>query len=335
MKEKDSKRRSRGQTTGRTVSTRDTFDSIHGYNRFDSTQYLSDFRRQTDYQFDIDSIMKKCSSVVWRFFERLEENNRCVAVLCKLCETQYKYFGNTTNLRAHLINKHPIQWELSHNGTLDESHFKIEDDDTNQSSSTPKRRKYTPRARKDKNVDVLENTDSDIEREEGNEATINLVRQMHAGNTDEEWLEEDPYQITHIETYEPKRKKMKYRKIKREVASPTGLPGFYVAPKAEKTVIYEDTQKKDEYSVFGEYVANKLRKFKTPRTRGNLQQLITTILWQAEYGLYDNADAVKRVLMYSIQAPEPEPAATVDFETQIQVQEEVVEHREDPIQSNE
>lgn len=96
--------------------------------------------------------MKKCSSVVWRFFERLEENNRCVAVLCKLCETQYKYFGNTTNLRAHLINKHPIQWELSHNGTLDESHFKIEDDDTNQSSSTPKRRKYTPRARKDKNV---------------------------------------------------------------------------------------------------------------------------------------------------------------------------------------
>ncbi|XP_035453133.1 uncharacterized protein LOC118278152 isoform X2 [Spodoptera frugiperda] len=279
--------------------------------------------------------MKKCSSVVWRFFERLEENNRCVAVLCKLCETQYKYFGNTTNLRAHLINKHPIQWELSHNGTLDESHFKIEDDDTNQSSSTPKRRKYTPRARKDKNVDVLENTDSDIEREEGNEATINLVRQMHAGNTDEEWLEEDPYQITHIETYEPKRKKMKYRKIKREVASPTGLPGFYVAPKAEKTVIYEDTQKKDEYSVFGEYVANKLRKFKTPRTRGNLQQLITTILWQAEYGLYDNADAVKRVLMYSIQAPEPEPAATVDFETQIQVQEEVVEHREDPIQSNE
>ncbi|KAJ8711901.1 hypothetical protein PYW08_008855 [Mythimna loreyi] len=308
--------------------------------------------------------MKKCSSVVWRFFERIEENKRCVSVLCKLCETQYKYFGNTTNLRAHLINKHPIQWELSQNGTLDESHFRIEDDDTNQSSSTPKRRKYTPRARKDKNVrysvsvnkedsagmgampkieiqrvDVLENTDSDVDRDEGNDATINLVRQMHAGNTDEEWLEDDPYQITHIETYEPKRKKMKYRKIKREVASPTGLPGFYVAPKAEKTVIYEDSQKKDEYSVFGEYVANKLRKFKTPRTRGNLQQLITTILWQAEYGLYDNADAVKRVLMYSIQnpEPEPEPSVTVDFETQMQTvhTEEIVEHREDPIQNSE
>lgn len=161
---------------------------------------------------------------------------------------------------------------------------------------------------------------------------------MHAGgNTDEEWLEEDPYQITHIETYEPKRKKMKYRKIKREVASPTGLPGFYVAPKAEKTLIFEDSQNKDEYSVFGEYVANKLRKFKTPRTRGNLQQLITTILWQAEYGLYDNADAVKRVLMYSVQAPEPEPSVSVDFETQIQTvqAEEIIEHREeDPIQSN-
>uniref|UniRef100_A0A2A4JR82 BED-type domain-containing protein n=1 Tax=Heliothis virescens TaxID=7102 RepID=A0A2A4JR82_HELVI len=282
--------------------------------------------------------MKKCSSVVWRFFERIEENKRCVAVLCKLCETQYKFFGNTTNLRAHLINKHPIQWELSQNGTLDESHFRIEDDDTNQSSS-PKRKKYTPRARKDQNVDILENTDSDIEQE-GGQATINLVQQMHgAGNSDEEWLEEDPYQITHIETYEPKRKKMKYRKIKREVASPTGLPGFYVAPKAEKTVIYDDSHKKDEYSIFGEYVANKLRKFKTPRTRGNLQQLITTILWQAEYGLYDNADAVKRVLMYSIQASEPEPTLNVDMESQIQTvqveAEEIIEHREDPIQSNE
>ncbi|XP_021183284.3 uncharacterized protein LOC110371384 isoform X2 [Helicoverpa armigera] len=281
--------------------------------------------------------MKKCSSVVWRFFERIEENKRCVAVLCKLCESQYKYFGNTTNLRAHLINKHPIQWELSQNGTLDESHFRIEDDDTNP-SSTPKRKKYTPRPRKDQNVDILENTDSDVDQE-GNEATINLVQQMHAVASDEEWLEEDPYQITHIETYEPKRKKMKYRKIKREVASPTGLPGFYVAPKAEKTVIFDDSHKKDEYSIFGEYVANKLRKFKSPRTRGNLQQLITTILWQAEYGLYDDAEAVKRVLMYSIQAPEPEPALNVDMQSQlqtVQVQaEEVIEHSEDPIQSNE
>lgn len=162
---------------------------------------------------------------------------------------------------------------------------------------------------------------------------------MHAAASDEEWLEEDPYQITHIETYEPKRKKMKYRKIKREVASPTGLPGFYVAPKAEKTVIFDDSHKKDEYSIFGEYVANKLRKFKSPRTRGNLQQLITTILWQAEYGLYDDAEAVKRVLMYSIQAPEPEPALNVDMQSQlqtVQVQaEEVIEHSEDPIQSNE
>ncbi|XP_026735641.1 uncharacterized protein LOC113499374 isoform X2 [Trichoplusia ni] len=280
--------------------------------------------------------MKKCSSVVWRFFERIDDSQRCVAVVCKLCETQYKYYGNTTNLRAHLINKHPIQWELSQNGTLDDTHFRIEEDDSKQSTPN-KRRKFTPRGLKDKNVDVLENTDSDIDREDGNDSTINLVRQMHAGgNTDEEWLEDDPYQITHIETYEPKRKKMKYRKIKREVASPTGLPGFYVAPK-EKKVVYEDPQKHDEYSVFGEYVANKLRKFKTPRTRGNLQQLITTILWQAEYGLYDNADAVKRVLMYSIQSNEPEPSVPVEFETQIQTvqAEEVVEVRQDPIQSNE
>lgn len=262
---------------------------------------------------------------MWRFFERIEEDSRCVAVLCKLCETQYKYFGNTTNLRAHLINKHPIQWELSQNGTLDESQFRITDDDT--TTSTPKRRKYASRARKDKNVrysvsvnkeessgsgfmpkieiqrvDVLENVDSDI-ADESNDATINLVRQMHGQqNSDEEWLVEDPYQITHIETFEPTTKKMKYKKVKREVPSPNGLPGFYMAPKANKTVIYEEPRK-DEYSVFGEYVANKLRKFNAPRTRGNLQQLITTILWQAEYGLYNNADAVKRVLMYSVQSP--------------------------------
>lgn len=189
---------------------------------------------------------------------------------------------------------------------------------------------------------MLENSDTDADRDEGNDATINLVRQMHAGElTDEEWLEEDPYQITHIETYEPKRKKMKYRKIKREVASPTGLPGFYVAPKADKTVhVFEDPNKKDEYSVFGEYVANKLRKFKTPRTRGNLQQLITTMLWQAEYGLYDSAETVKRVLMYSIQTPEHESTVateTTDYESQMQaVQTEIIVHREeDPIQSNE
>lgn len=175
---------------------------------------------------------------------------------------------------------------------------------------------------------MLENTDSD-NADEGNEATINLVRQMHAGNnSEEEWLEDDPYQITHIETYEPTKKKMKYRKIKREVASPTGLPGFYVAPKPSKTFIYDDS-KKDEYSVFGQYVANKLRKFSSPRTRGNLQQLITTILWQAEYGLYDNAEAVKRVLMYSIQSPAPEPSVQTEYEPQLQTiqTEEIIEHR--------
>ncbi|KAG6445530.1 hypothetical protein O3G_MSEX003970 [Manduca sexta] len=279
--------------------------------------------------------MKRCSSAVWRFFERIEENNRCTAIVCKLCENQYKYFGNTTNLRVHLTTKHPIQWELAQNGSLDESLFRIEENEsTSQTTSTTKRRKYTPRAKK--NVDVLENSDNEY-RDEDNDATINLVKQMHATrNSDEEWLEDDPYQITHIETYEPvnnKHKKMKYRRVKREVQSPTGLPGFYVAPKQEKTVVYEDKIHGDEYSVFGEYVANKLRKFKTPRTRGNLQQLITTILWQAEYGMYDHADSVKRVLMYSVRSPEPEPS-TVDYTSHMQVEsEEVIEQKEIPTHS--
>lgn len=65
--------------------------------------------------------MKKSSSPVWKFFERVIEHDRCIAVVCKLCENQYKFFGNTTNLRVHLTNKHPIQWELSESGNLDES----------------------------------------------------------------------------------------------------------------------------------------------------------------------------------------------------------------------
>lgn len=102
--------------------------------------------------------MKKVSSVVWQFFDRLEENKRCVAVLCKLCDTEYKYFGNTTNLRGHLIKKHPIQWELRQTNwdgqkTLEDAtiHATFDDDEsTNHSTVSPKRRKYSrPR---DKNV---------------------------------------------------------------------------------------------------------------------------------------------------------------------------------------
>ncbi|XP_028037308.1 uncharacterized protein LOC114248301 isoform X3 [Bombyx mandarina] len=289
--------------------------------------------------------MKKVSSVVWRFFERIEENKRCVSVVCKLCENQYKYFGNTTNLRVHLTNKHPIQWELTQNGTLDESNFRFEDGDSIQSSSTPQKRKYTPRGSKNvrysvsidnneestgtmptidiQRVNVLEN--SDLE-EEDNDATINLVKQMHGSQqSDEDWLVDDPYEITHIETYEPKpkRKKMKYRPIKREVQSPTGLPGFYVAPKSDRKIIYEESKRQDEYTVFGEYIANKLRKFKMPKTRGNLQQLITTILWQAEYGMYDSADSVKRVLMHSVQTNTSE-SCTVEFVAQDSINEQVL-----------
>lgn len=95
--------------------------------------------------------MKKTSSLVWRFFDRLEENQRCVAVLCKLCDTQYKYFGNTTNLRTHLVNKHPIQWELLQNGTLDDSNFRVfdEDESTNQSTSAPRRKRFTKNYKND------------------------------------------------------------------------------------------------------------------------------------------------------------------------------------------
>lgn len=171
-------------------------------------------------------------------------------------------------------------------------------------------------------VDVTQNSDSDADDDN---TTLDLVRQMHGEQqSDEEWLDEDPYQITHIETYEPKpKRKRKYRTIKREVPSPTGLPGYYTIPKADK-VLFEDVNNKDEYSVFGEYVANKIRKVKTPRTRGNLQQLITTILWQAEYGLYDDVETVRRVLLMNVNVPEPQTVVDFDPASHTVQSEEVV-----------
>lgn len=121
--------------------------------------------------------MKKVSSIVWQYFDRLEENKRCVAVLCKLCDTEYKYFGNTTNLRAHLIKKHPIQWEFRQNnaeGTkvLDVSSVRniYEDEEsTNQSTISPRRSKMTKAVKEDKNVRYslsIQNPDSGATGEE-------------------------------------------------------------------------------------------------------------------------------------------------------------------------
>lgn len=175
-------------------------------------------------------------------------------------------------------------------------------------------------------VDVLESAEVENEHaeHEDNEATLNLVRQMHDNHgSDEEWLEED-FQ-TPVEIYEPKRKNVQYRKIKREVVTPPRqrTSSFYLnsasKPDKKEHIIIGDTRK-DEYSVFGEYIANKLRKFKAPRTRGNIQQLITTILWQAEYGMYDDAETVKRVLMSTIDGNKSEHDATVIQDIQIQTE---------------
>ncbi|XP_038207381.1 uncharacterized protein LOC119829077 isoform X2 [Zerene cesonia] len=240
--------------------------------------------------------MKKTSSLVWRFFDRLEENKRCVAVVCKLCDCQYKYFGNTTNLRTHLVNKHPIQWELGQNGTLEDNFRVADDEDTNQSRSTPRRKRYT-KSYKNDNVDVLEN-DTDIEQhDDDTEATINLVKQMENRGSDEEWLNDEVFET--VEAYQPPKKKMKYRTIKREVTSPPRSTNYQRAPKVSKQIIIDN--RKDEYSVFGEYVSNKLRKLKNNQTKSNIQQLITTILWQAEYGVYDSMETIKRVILHSVQ----------------------------------
>ncbi|CAK1594114.1 unnamed protein product [Parnassius mnemosyne] len=314
--------------------------------------------------------MKKTSSLVWRFFDRLEENKRCVAVLCKLCDKQYKYFGNTTNLRTHLVNKHPIQWDLLQNGTLDETAYRnFEDDEsTNQTAATPKRRKYVnvyknenvrysvsvdvnKKQRSGKSpedgsmpiieiqrVDVLENSETDIEQgnNEDNEATLNLVHEIGENRgSDEEWLEDD---WTHqVETYEPKRK-MKYKQIKRELTSPIPTKRYIYSRKPSVTkshqqpgrIPVENFTKKDEFSVFGEYIGNKLRKFKSYQTSVNVQQLITTILWQAEYGVYDNMESVKRVVLSTVQEMDTSQHVTPE-EIQVPAQEVILEEKDQDV----
>lgn len=42
------------------------------------------------------------SSVVWNFFKKIDRQN----VSCNVCGKIYKTSGNTTNLSAHLKNKH-------------------------------------------------------------------------------------------------------------------------------------------------------------------------------------------------------------------------------------
>lgn len=175
----------------------------------------------------------------------------------------------------------------------------------------------------------MENTDVDnVENEnEENEATYNLVRQLHDNRgSDEEWLEEDHYGLDTF-GHEPKRKRA-YRKIKREVQTPPRRSSTFKPASYKSPIVIESNTNKDEYSVFGEYIANKLRKFKAPRTRGNLQQLITTIMWQAEYGLYDNADAVKRLLLYTVTEHEQAHEIQAHIQT-----EEIIEQNDEPNQS--
>lgn len=48
-------------------------------------------------------------SIVWEFFTKKCENNKVISVECKNCNANFKFCGNTTNLRSHLKRKHPIQ----------------------------------------------------------------------------------------------------------------------------------------------------------------------------------------------------------------------------------
>lgn len=49
----------------------------------------------------------------------------------------------------------------------------------------------------------------------------------------------------------------------------------------------KSSQNRDDYSVFGEHVANKIRKLSNPRTQATVQHLICNMLFDAEMGRLD------------------------------------------------
>lgn len=211
------------------------------------------------------------NSLVWRFFDRVETGRSiCTSVICKLCEAEYKFFGNTTNLRVHLSRKHPIQWELAH----DDPSISFTSEEGSAGQIGKKRRKIK--------IDMDDDDTDTIIQEDGDTILIKA-----SDRPDEEWLEELYDKID----YQPKALKIK-RRIKREVESDTD---YYTEANTPLKPEHEP-ETKDECSAFGEYIATKLRKLKTARTRGNIQQIITTVLWQAEYGVYDNADTVRNLI---------------------------------------
>lgn len=57
--------------------------------------------------------MKRVKSSVWDFFNRSNDKKN---VNCSLCKRDYKYHGNTTNMKKHLQRLHPIQFLQNNNG---------------------------------------------------------------------------------------------------------------------------------------------------------------------------------------------------------------------------
>jgi hypothetical protein len=57
--------------------------------------------------------------------------------------------------------------------------------------------------------------------------------------------------------------------------------------------LFEERQSRDEFAVFGEYVANKVRKISNRHANNTTQFLINKILYNAEMGLYDEGDGKK------------------------------------------
>lgn len=130
------------------------------------------------------------------------------------------------------------------------------------------------------------------------EESVNFINidELQQKMSDEEWLD-DTYETI---DYKPKNKKMKLRKrVRRKIQSDpsTRRTNVFQSPikqeKSDHASKVEGVKNKDKFSTLGEYIAYKLRSLENTQTINNVQQIITTILWQAEYGIYDDNNAVR------------------------------------------
>ncbi|KAL1493953.1 hypothetical protein ABEB36_009632 [Hypothenemus hampei] len=98
-------------------------------------------------------------SNVWKFFT-VQGNNNCI---CNLCGRSYKTGGGTTNLKNHLIHKHPTT-KLS----CIETDLRSDSESTQKENDPPRKKQKTGKKDNDKEstdcvgIEIFPDSDSDL-----------------------------------------------------------------------------------------------------------------------------------------------------------------------------